>query len=58
MQKRYFDSVEHLWDENRQLKSSLKILDGSLVTITQTLSDIRSQIDKQDEMITQKLKEI
>ena len=29
-----FDSVEHLWDENRQLKSSLKILDGSLVTIT------------------------
>ena len=53
-----FDSVEHLWDENRQLKSSFKILDGSLVTITQTLSDIRSQIDKQDEMITQKLNKI
>ena len=53
-----FDSVEHLWDENHQLKSSRKILDGSLVTIKQTLSDIRSQIDKQYEMITQTLKEI
>ena len=36
-----FYSVEHLWEENSALKSSLNTLENSLLTITETLSEAR-----------------
>ena len=52
------DSIGNLWDENQQLKSSVELLDKSLVNVNKSLAGIKSHTSKQEQMVINKLKTI